>query len=240
MAIIINPNFDASPSRLAQCRAMLNADTTPLPRPLVILGGWRAWSISPLSARRVLAPLLPAGTPTVPVIAYPFSGSFEHAGRVVRDRLARANLLTTPIDIVAISMGGLLARWLALRGELSIARLFTLATPHRGAHLARFIAPDKAARAMREGSPLLHELDAALPQATYTLTCYAALRDWWVHARNTSPPGLHPYWVDPTTILGRLFSHFAINANAAIHTDIALRLRGLPPLAVEPSQPPIN
>lgn len=240
MHIIVNPAFDASAASLARAHAALHADTSPLPRPLIILGGWRAWSISPLAARRVLGPLLPRGTPLPPVIAYPLAGSIQRAARIVHAHLDQAGLRDTPLDVVAISMGGLVARQMAMQGQLRIVRLFTLATPHRGAHLAHHLAPDAASRAMRKGSPLLRELDAALPRAGYTLTCYAALRDWWVHARNTSPPGTHPHWVDPVSTIARLFSHFAINANMAIHTDIALRLRGMPPLTGEPCEPPIN
>lgn len=148
-------------------------------------------------------------------------------------------------------MGGLVARLAALAPEarepfgiptelprLNIARLFTLATPHRGASLAGIVALDAAARDMKPGSPFLRDLDAAEPDPRlYEMVCYARLRDAWVGATNTAPPGTNPIWV-PTP--ARNLAHLTVSRDRRILLDIARRLRGEPPLALEPSPPPRN
>ena len=84
---------------------------------------------------------------------------------------------TTEVDVVGFSMGGLVSRHAALplddgaRGahgptrRLKIRRLFTIATPHRGANWAPLGVFNSLAQSMRHGSPLLQRLDAALPSA---------------------------------------------------------------------------
>lgn len=66
-----------------------------------------------------------------------------------------------PIDIVAFSMGGLVARYYIQRlGGLSRVKHFvTLATPHRGTYLA-YVLSNVAGRQMRPGSDFLRALDA--------------------------------------------------------------------------------
>ena len=135
------------------------------------------------------------------------------------------------VDLVAHSMGGLVARAAAMGGvfgqsrgtkRLRIARLFTLATPHLGAKLARRIAPDRTARDMKPGSSFLHTLDDALMDAPYELICYARLRDSWVGATRTAPEGHGVRWVNGTRAVG----HLTITQDRRIIMDIAKRLRG--------------
>ena len=72
--------------------------------------------------------------------------------------------------MLGLSMGGLVARHAALPREdgrrLNVARLFTIATPHRGARLADFrlsLLPvwDQKVLSMTTASPFLARLDAA-------------------------------------------------------------------------------
>jgi hypothetical protein len=68
------------------------------------------------------------------------------------------------IDVVAHSMGGLVAR-LALEDETTRARvatLVTMGTPHAGTHLARFGDTERT-RSLRPGSPVLTRLEAQVP-----------------------------------------------------------------------------
>ncbi len=170
---------------------------------------------------------------------------------------------TIEIDAVAISMGGLIARAAAIppernlipgdetlserqaahaetaspgdyRKRLRIRRLFTLATPHRGAKLADAIAPDNISRAMRTDSPWICGLNGTLGECEYELFPYAILRDGVVGARNAAPPGREPFWVSGTLI----GSHMGVSENRRIAADIARRLRGERPLAIGPSRPP--
>ncbi|MBL9030594.1 MAG: hypothetical protein JNM80_02665 [Phycisphaerae bacterium] len=199
-------------------------------RPVLVVGGWRAPALAARGLASRLARLVGGGE---------FAGcgiapcwSLESAGDRVRTA-ARARWGETPIDIVAVSMGGLAARLAAIQG-LAIARLFTLGTPHRGARLARWFPVDAAVRAMRPGSALLARLDEGLSGAGYELVCYARLRDSWVGARNCAPPGWPLIWKPGPIVL----AHQTISLDGLIAVDIARRVRGEPPLAGAPSEPP--
>lgn len=195
-----------------------------------------------------IAPLLPGAMDTLSITyasRWTIESAAAHAVERVQDWLpCDHDAETAEVDVIAISMGGLVARlaagdaFAASHRRLRVARLFTLATPHRGAKLARFIRPDPAAACMRPGSAFLQRLDDALAGATYELTCYAQLRDWWVGARNTAPPGRVPIWIAPRGAFAYWLSHFAINFNDRVLTDIALRLRGMTPLSAVGDAPP--
>lgn len=82
------------------------------------------------------------------------------------------------IDIIAHSMGGLLARFYVqqLGGQRRVDRLITLGTPHRGTHAANFI-PSALLRQLLPDSPFI-ELLAALPAPEHvTTTSLVAGRD---------------------------------------------------------------
>ena len=81
------------------------------------------------------------------------------------------------VDVVAISMGGLIARYAAMplpddSRQLRIRRLFTISTPHRGAKLAALPTFDQRQIDMRPGSAFLASLDDALADADYDLLPY--------------------------------------------------------------------
>lgn len=247
---IVNPCFDVSDESLASARGELAANPAILPRPLVVLAGWRSPPMPDGGVLARLSPLIPGARDTLGV-TYASLGTIESAARRVVERVearfpAGRTTDTIEVDVVAISMGGLVARlasgddFARRHRRLRIARLFTLATPHRGARLARFIRPDHAAACMRPGSEFLRGLDGELPRAGFELTCYAQLRDWWVGARNTSPIGRVPIWCEPRGLFGRWLSHFAINFNPRVLTDVALRLRGMTPLSREGCEPPTD
>jgi hypothetical protein len=232
------PRAALDPSRaevMAEVSRM-RADPKPLARPVVVLAGYRAWSIMPRSVAATLAKLT-TGRPWPEdflAIAYPWSTRLEAIAGRVADAAERRWPGQT-VDVVAVSMGGLVARTAAAGltpdgRRLRIARLFSLATPHRGARLAAWVRPDAAARAMRPGSAFLARLDDCLAADRargmgYALVCYARLRDSWVGARRTSPAGVPVAWVHGW----RLLSHLAISSDMRILTDIARRLRGEEP-----------
>lgn len=229
---LVNPAFCPSPAELDAKWAELVATPHEHPRPVVVLCGWRAPLAALRTVRAHLKQLMP-GTRVVP-IAFPQASSMRHADGATRQALIARGLNDTPIDVVAISMGGLIARALAagtFGTPVPIVNLFTFATPHRGAVLAKLVRPDSAARDMRPGSTFLRDLDAALDRASYQLTPYGYLRDWWVGCENTAPPGRTPHWLDPLGVRGRIFSHFMITTERRIILDVALRLRGMPPIA---------
>lgn len=145
---------------------------------------------------------------------------------------------TTTVDVVAFSMGGIVARYAAAQHgnsrRLHIDRLFTIATPHRGANLAFLMFFDPLARAMRPGSEFLLRLDDALETAAYRIIPYTRLSDPVVGAANASPANSTPLWVSARLLqTSHLFAAF----DARIRADIMKRLRGEAPLFTEPHAP---
>ena len=74
------------------------------------------------------------------------------------------------VDIVAHSMGGLVARFYIERmgGADKVQRLVTIGTPHRGTRFGRFGLGLPGARDLVGGSPLLADLGPVRPGAAYT------------------------------------------------------------------------
>jgi pimeloyl-ACP methyl ester carboxylesterase len=82
------------------------------------------------------------------------------------------------IDLIAHSMGGLVARAYVqqLGGERRVDRLITLGTPHRGTHAANFI-PAGLVRQLLPGSRFLARLNALPPPQRVRMTSVVAGRD---------------------------------------------------------------
>jgi pimeloyl-ACP methyl ester carboxylesterase len=190
------------------------------------------------------------------LVSYPASSDIDAiANFVIEEVEARwpspSTDSTVEVDVVGVSMGGIVARWASLplqqrvrsgaaasppprdSKRLNIVNLFTYASPHRGAELAQTLAFDAAAMDLKPGSGLLATLDNAWINRTYELTCYAHTNDAIVGATRTSPPGTNPIWTRGTL----LFSHFAVVHNPIFIADTARRLRGETPL-VQASEPP--
>ncbi len=91
------------------------------------------------------------------------------------------------IDLVAHSMGGLVARFYLqqLGGARRVDRLITLATPHRGSHAANFI-PASLVRQLLPGSSFLRHLNALPPPAGVEVTSVVAGRDLLVQPVESS------------------------------------------------------
>lgn len=234
----------------------MSASPVALARPVVVLSGYRSPPmLGPLLATR-LASLTTGREDDFLTVSYIMHHRMNDIARLVVDRVEERWPSDDPdrtveVDVVAISMGGLIARLAALPVEdrpsgepqdappdtgkrLRIARLITFGTPHRGAKLAQQVHPDSAARAMRPGSNFLTALNERTASAEYELVCYTQTHDTWVGATNTAPPGSDPIWVRGPA----LFSHFSVSTNRTLLADAARRLRGEEPLLAEPSPPP--
>jgi hypothetical protein len=244
---IENPDFRPPSAGFEAEWARMRANPRGLVRPLVLMSGWRAprWAVAEL-ARRLRGLAGADRAMVLPVsfaLNWSFAGAVERAVRAVEARWPSGDQReTTEVDVVAVSMGGIVARAAACRDRLGLggsdgakrlrmARLFTLATPHRGAPLAERMPVDATARDMRPGCEFLGRLEGE--SRDYELVCYARLNDWWVGARNTSPPGVEPIWVDASSLLG----HVTVTTDRLIRTDLARRLRGEEPLGGA-SRPP--
>lgn len=238
-----NPAYAASNAEVRGAMAEMERDPVGLERPVLVLSGYR----SPAGASRDLAAeireLTGADDGQVASMAYMWADDIEPLGdRVVEfvdERWPTDHpVRTTEVDVVAISMGGIVARWAASEREpgvrrLNIGTLYTLGTPHRGAVIAERIRPDEAATQLRAGSGMLGYLNEQLETADYDIVPYAVLNDWMVGATRTAPPGEDPIWVPGRVLL----SHFLISQEDRIVADVARRLRGEAPLA-SPSEPP--
>lgn len=230
-----------APSGRAVTEALREMSRTPkaLDRPVVVLGGYRSWPFLASRLRDRLIALTSGEATDIVAISYTLRSRFDDAASIAMDRLRswRTDVAdaTTEVDIVGISMGGLVARALLAGNDgPRSARVFTLATPHRGARLAERIAPDDAARAMVPDSPTLQRLDHAWMSRSYELIPYAVLDDHWVGASRTAPAGVDPLWTSGPPLI----SHLSMSALPGVIADIARRLRGEQPLAKAPSPPP--
>lgn len=258
-----NPDFPVSRAEARRVLRDLARRPIVLPRPVLVLAGWRA--LPPLSislARRLRRVIGARGNRFIPI----WFTELGHPGPMIERVVGAAAQATDPdhqspgpVDVVAVSMGGLIARAAASHDgtirlgldrppdthlnpqegappRLPVARLMTLGTPHRGATLAKIAAPDPACRIMRPGSPFLDRLDADPSLKELTLTCYARLGDRWVGARQCAPPGREPIWAPGPNLL----SHLLISWDPRLVADVALRLRGEEPLGREGAPPPTN
>lgn len=245
-----NPDFPLSFAQAAADARRMHAEPARLARPLVLLAGYRAPWIEPRTIAKVLARLVHAQEGEILPIAYPRAASFPPVVERVLELVERrwpggTERDTVEVDAIGFSMGGLVAR-LAELGEhldagsprpkrrLRIARLFTVASPHRGARLARVARPDALATAMAPGSAFLRRLEALRPRHRFDLVCYATLNDAWVGARRSAPEGVLPIWVDGPPLV----SHLVVNQDRRVLIDIARRLRGEEPFARRGSMPP--
>lgn len=233
---IDNPDFRVAPDAPAAL-APVDEDKRAV-RPLLILSGYHSPAVPGLTLARLLRRFNAASAERTLVVSYPFATTIEAASDIAAAALGRAGWADEPLDVAGISMGGIVARQLAARGEARIERLFTLASPHRGALITRHVRPDAGAIQLSPGSSLLAGLDASLPGSIGELICYALLRDWMVGATNTAPPGMTPLWLDVDRWYARPISHFSITSDRRIVADLALRLRGLSPWSRVGAPPP--
>lgn len=235
-----NPAFAIDRAEAKADLERMKAEPAELDRPVVVLNGWRSPHVLGAALKASVRDRTSGDDADFATISYTLSGSIPGAaaqavrsveGRWPSDDPER----TVEVDVVAISMGGLVARLAAMpaddRKRLNIRRLYTLNTPHQGARLASWIAIDPASFAMKPGSAFLADLDAA--DRGYELIAYTQLNDTWVGATRAAPTGEQPIWARGTAVL----SHFTIRSNPQILSDLSRRLRGEPPIA-EPSEPP--
>lgn len=242
-----NPSFPASWREIAAEHTRMRAEPVGVERPVLVLSGYRSPSLVAKRLAYEIRRLTGAKSEMVVTLAYLDAGTIEEPARravsLVEKRFPSDDPeWTAEVDVVAVSMGGLVARLAAadpaLRGEpggkrLRIGTLYTLASPHRGAVLAETIRLDDATRAMRPGSEWLANLDVAFGDRAYEVVPYAVLRDGWVGAKHASPPGQEPIWAPGRWVM----SHHMVSFNRRIQADLARRLRGETPLGL-PSEPP--
>ncbi len=239
----MNPSFALKYRDAVTALDEMEKQPAPLSRPVVILAG--LWDPG-LATDHIADELRKVADESATFIEVSFigAGDFDECRERVLDAVNEAlpsadSKWTAAVDVVAVSMGGLVARYAAgPRADgghrLNMIRLFTLSTPHRGANLAWVNLGDRRIAAMNGGSPFLVELDEALPDSQYELVPYVRLGDSVVGVRNAAPPGRGAWWVaTPAFDL----AHARCAHDARILADIARRLRGEAPYTADPPAP---
>jgi pimeloyl-ACP methyl ester carboxylesterase len=224
--------------------ARMKRDPRPLARPVLVFSGWGDPGVVSLQLARDLAAV--ALDPSIETQQFFTSWTMDQCRRTA---IEAAQKLTPPdhdpadgpfeIDVVGKSMGGLIARELARDQAAAddpvvrVVRIFTIATPHRGARMASWPTFDPKVVAMRPGSPFLAALDAELARDhAPEIVAYTRTGDWMVGEQNTAPVG-GVVRVVPRPPLE--FGHLQAGGDERILADIMRRLRGESPLLPDPA-----
>ena len=232
-----NASLPLTRGQAAEVLNGMEKERVSLERPVLVLSGFLDPGLAALSIEDGLEEVVKGGP--VVVISFATESDFEGARETLIRELEEVlpsgeSDETVEVDVIGHSMGGLIARYAAMPKEdakrLKICRLFTLATPHRGAAFGGGALPiNDLAADMGEGAEFIDQVNAA--SRDYALLPYVMLGDQVVGAENSAPPSEHPWWVDR-----RWFSvpHFAVVEDDRIRADIFARLRGDDAFATEP------
>jgi len=234
---IANPSFPVTRRQAESDLRRMQAAPVQAERPIVFLAGIGDPSVSSGALRRAIMPGLEAAIAEVDFFdEVTFPGARQKLLREVAEQL-HADINNLPeVDVVAFSMGGLVARETALADDsgrrLPIRRLFTIATPHQGARLAGIPIGTPIGDDMIPTSEFLEHLRTAAQ--TYELYCYTRLDDVTVGEEFAAPEGVALWWI-PTP--SGEWAHAAAFDDARIQADIARRLRGEAPFSTLPAAP---
>ena len=237
-----NPAFNVSTAEAKRALKAMAADARPLERPVVVLGGYHDIGLGNAAFLANLRKVVPDDQ--LVSVVYPLSRSFDDCRRdvieAVETKFPSADAReTVEVDVIGLSMGGIVARHAALEREdgkrLKINRLFTISSPHRGAVRAELPAMSQLHRDLRSGSAFLRRLESAEGERDYQIVPYVRLGDWIVGAENAAPgEAVAAYWV-PNPPLNS--AHWGAPLDPRIVGDIARRLRGETPFTSAPPAP---
>lgn len=236
-----NPSFAVAPSEAKQYIAKMSEQPVELERPVVILSGWIDPGFGPYRIRKALDKTT-TGQPIVSV-TYAMSFGYDTCRRRTIAAINEAlgppiNGFTPEVDVICLSMGGLVARYAAapIRNastpedevRLNIVNFYSIGSPHRGARLAQIPTFEPMIAPMRPGSDFLQYLDEHEPSFSGEAVSYVLLHDGVVGADRADLEGSEFYWL-PTPFT--LEPHNEAMNDPRIVGDILRRLRGELPLA---------
>jgi hypothetical protein len=239
-----NPSFAVTPSEAHQAIQEMRSDPRPLQRPLVIIGGFADFNVSPPLFENFFHGVT-RDAKIIPV-SIGLCGTFAECRQKVIEAVDRAcpssdRVWTSEVDVVGASLGGLIGRYAAAPSDdanhpkrLRIARLFTISSPLSGAKLANVLAITDFHRALRPGSVFLKSLAKTDSDAAYQLYSYVHLNDEIVGQQYAALPGQTAYWLANDTLL---FPHSAAMVDDRILADIARHLRDEPGFTKPPPAP---
>jgi pimeloyl-ACP methyl ester carboxylesterase len=231
---------------LAEARRALRrmrAEPRPLERPLLVLGGYLELGLSQAFLKWRLHRL--TGDDRILGVSFSLCSTFDECRRKAiaaaeREFPGPDPLRTTEVDVVGVSMGGIVARYAALRPEntdgrrLRIARLFTISSPHLGANRARLPAVNQLQRDMRVDSAFIRRLNRPENAPAFPVFPYVRRGDHTVGTANAAPIGMAAWWVPDVPLQP---PHSGAVIDARIIADIARRLRGEAPFTTAPPAP---
>src|SRR5262249_49304565 len=130
-----NPSFPLTSSQAKQAIREMRTDLKPLPRPLVIVGGFLDPDLGPMTLKSFFE--RSTRDSTIISVSLFSCASFDECRKTIIDAVQQKcpssdPRWTTEVDVVGMSMGGLAARYAAAQGEssgarrLKIARLFSI------------------------------------------------------------------------------------------------------------------
>jgi pimeloyl-ACP methyl ester carboxylesterase len=240
----VNPSLPISPEHASEILKVDTANPKPLKRPLVIVGGF----LDPGIAQLLLTRDFRQYTHDDRIVGVSLGLGFDPD--VYRKRILEAvdkafpttdPINTTEVDVIGYSMGGLAARYAAINPapgrRLRIARLFTIASPHRGARTTLQLPFNIALlqKEMRPNSAFINSINNSPdPGRLFPIYSYVCLGDRVVGADNASPPGQAPWWVSAPIFP---CSHDFAFMDPRIRADILTRLRDETPLSHDPPTP---
>ncbi len=233
-----NPSFPVTLWQAREDIERMERDPTPLARPVIVAGGfgdpgWVASALADRLRRLTSTPEL------VQSVAFFGLGSFDDCrNRLAETAESRFGSRDVSIDLIGISMGGIVARY-ACTAEgsstfrpLAAEHIYTICTPHQGARLAVLPTDDQRQVDMRMESEFLARLNAARSTDSFELIAYSRLNDPLVGETLCAPPGERSWWVAHGPSLG---AHMGASEDPRIVADIARRLRGESPWSTEPA-----
>lgn len=232
-----NPSFSISRTDADADLARMAAAPIALERPLVVLAGIGDPSISSSAILRGVAPCVEGTIVELEFFnEFTFDGARQKLLREVAAALAVDQDHIPEVDVIAFSMGGLIARDAAIPDKagrwLPIRRMFSISVPHEGARLGGVPLGLPQGDDMSPTSDFIDRLRRA--RRDYELVCYARLDDATVGEEFAAPDG-EPLWWVPTP--SGEWAHMAAFSDPRILADIARRLRGEPPHSRPPAAP---
>jgi hypothetical protein len=239
-----NPSFAVTSGQAHQAIQEMRSDPRPLQRPLVVIGGFADFNVSPPLFENFFRGVS-RDAKIIPV-SVGLCGTFAECRQKVIDAVEKAYPCKDPnwtseVDVVGASLGGLVGRYAAAPSNdaahsrrLRVARLFTISSPLSGAKIANALAVTDFHRDIRPGSAFLKSLAAYDADAMYRIYSYVHLGDEIVGQQYAALPGQTAYWLPNDSLL---LPHTAAMVDDRILADIARQLRGEPGFTKPPPAP---
>ena len=241
-----NPSFAVTFSQAEHILKSAEQKPQPLPRPLIIVGGFLDPGFSVSSLKGSFSQY----TRDDRIIAIPlgYYSSFDECRQVIVEAVDRRfpnhdPAQTTEVDVLGYSMGGLAARYAAAdqttdgksARRLNVVRLFTISSPMRGAHIAKNVGVDlnKLQNDMHPDSQFLAKLDAGPISPTHIFPVYSYVRlgDIGIGESNTAVNGQTPWWIATPPLE---LAHDAAFMDQRILADIVQRIYDRKPFSKDP------